>query len=533
MTTITLDAIHHYDPLAAASRSSSSRRLVTSSRVAPLSTFSDSHATNSTPVCQVEIAQTQKDANVAAVTALDRKHLLPPHCMNQANNISRQGTTMTIKDCPEGIEDDEYPSLEELLSQAKPNVSSTDINLTPHTVKGEPNGESMNGSQSPELEMLEAGPSQDAPIALDNSLFDAELETWQRDFNTNVNGFGVTSPLALGPTEGHGADLDLEFQHQFLGSGEVSSDEGDRENNNMAEHGSLSAVQPTPPCSNSISDSSRSVSRMGSSNIRHSGTDSKASEGAQPLEKRKPSRSPHRTLTSHSNDDYDNMNAEEEGDIVGPRCRKRRKLHRLDESSASRRCQQRRGPTPSPSPSTDDSDEFDNYYKCPSARRSRSTPNSSSDRSSDSDKATTAIKGLLKRVMVGPKMIYTWECSLEGGPDSPFSAYYPDTRHTNSINQDTPRVAGQSNRVKRSKLSPQFRGRRSRFTLNEDAMLVDLKENRALSWKEILLNFPDRSLATLQVHYSTKLRNRANTFEKRSSCKTNRQTSSRPLRPSR
>ena len=44
------------------------------------------------------------------------------------------------------------------------------------------------------------------------------------------------------------------------------------------------------------------------------------------------------------------------------------------------------------------------------------------------------------------------------------------------------------------------------YTSDENARLVRLKEREQMSWAEIAENFPGRSLTSLQVHYSTKLR---------------------------
>ncbi|KAI9796715.1 MAG: hypothetical protein M1835_003296 [Candelina submexicana] len=284
MTPITLDAIRHYDPLVAARRSSSSRRHVTSSKVAPVSNFIDAHATNVTPVWNITV----------------------------------------IKDRPETIEDDEFPPLKELLFQARPHVSSTDNNLTPYTVTGESNWRFVNGSQGTGLTKLKAGPGQDAPAALDSSLSDdAKPENWQSNFSASINDFEVASLAALGPIEGHGAHSDSELQPHFTGSREVSSDEGDHETNIMAEHGSLAAVQPIPACSSSSSNRSCYVSPMRSCSTKHSRIENEDSKGAGPLREPDASRSP--ILTSQNDDDYDNTKTQEmvEEGHVGPGHRKR------------------------------------------------------------------------------------------------------------------------------------------------------------------------------------------------------------------
>ena len=42
----------------------------------------------------------------------------------------------------------------------------------------------------------------------------------------------------------------------------------------------------------------------------------------------------------------------------------------------------------------------------------------------------------------------------------------------------------------------------------EDAMLVNLKEEQGFPWGEIMHRFPQRSFGVIQVHYSTKLKER-------------------------
>ncbi|KAJ5589602.1 hypothetical protein N7537_012280 [Penicillium hordei] len=47
------------------------------------------------------------------------------------------------------------------------------------------------------------------------------------------------------------------------------------------------------------------------------------------------------------------------------------------------------------------------------------------------------------------------------------------------------------------------------YTSDENALLVRLKEKEAISWSEITTHFLGRNMSSLQVHYSTKLRNKA------------------------
>ena len=54
------------------------------------------------------------------------------------------------------------------------------------------------------------------------------------------------------------------------------------------------------------------------------------------------------------------------------------------------------------------------------------------------------------------------------------------------------------------------RRRRARFSKEEEDLLVELKERKdpKLSWREIRRHFPNRTIGSLQVHYSTQLKGR-------------------------
>ena len=49
-------------------------------------------------------------------------------------------------------------------------------------------------------------------------------------------------------------------------------------------------------------------------------------------------------------------------------------------------------------------------------------------------------------------------------------------------------------------------GPKAKFTLEDDALLIELKEKHELTWKKISEFFPGRSSGTLQVRYCTKLK---------------------------
>lgn len=54
--------------------------------------------------------------------------------------------------------------------------------------------------------------------------------------------------------------------------------------------------------------------------------------------------------------------------------------------------------------------------------------------------------------------------------------------------------------------APRPRGPKLKFTPEDDQLLIDLKENKSLTWKQIADFFPGRSSGTLQVRYCTKLK---------------------------
>lgn len=54
--------------------------------------------------------------------------------------------------------------------------------------------------------------------------------------------------------------------------------------------------------------------------------------------------------------------------------------------------------------------------------------------------------------------------------------------------------------------APKPRGPKLKFTPEDDQLLIDLKENKSLTWKQIADFFPGRSSGTLQVRYCTKLK---------------------------
>lgn len=82
-------------------------------------------------------------------------------------------------------------------------------------------------------------------------------------------------------------------------------------------------------------------------------------------------------------------------------------------------------------------------------------------------------------------------------------ARYGETGESSTMSQGAPSVVGQPG-MPPPALKP--RGPKLKFTPEDDQLLVDLKENKSLTWKQIAEFFPGRSSGTLQVRYCTKLK---------------------------
>lgn len=80
---------------------------------------------------------------------------------------------------------------------------------------------------------------------------------------------------------------------------------------------------------------------------------------------------------------------------------------------------------------------------------------------------------------------------MEGAPPSPTPHHGP------------PSVVGAQGMPQPA---PRPRGPKLKFTPEDDQLLVDLKEKKNLTWKQIADFFPGRSSGTLQVRYCTKLK---------------------------
>ncbi|KAI3395161.1 hypothetical protein diail_1713 [Diaporthe ilicicola] len=99
-----------------------------------------------------------------------------------------------------------------------------------------------------------------------------------------------------------------------------------------------------------------------------------------------------------------------------------------------------------------------------------------------------------------------------GGSSHPTHHHHrlPDTgppskllRRDETLGGGAPSVVGQEGMPEPA---PRPRGPKLKFTPEDDQLLIDLKENKSLTWKQIADFFPGRSSGTLQVRYCTKLK---------------------------
>jgi hypothetical protein len=121
------------------------------------------------------------------------------------------------------------------------------------------------------------------------------------------------------------------------------------------------------------------------------------------------------------------------------------------------------------------------------------------------------MHGFFKRITIGNEIRYSMEFSLEELQELCASAC-PHASQASSDRDFSTRSASSSRQptqAKNIRSGPAPQSKRARFTPKEDARLVKLKEKEHWSWDEIEGAFPGRTRASLQVHYSTKLKHRA------------------------
>jgi hypothetical protein len=118
------------------------------------------------------------------------------------------------------------------------------------------------------------------------------------------------------------------------------------------------------------------------------------------------------------------------------------------------------------------------------------------------------MRGFFKLITIGNEVRYGVEFSLEDVRQLCAAAFPLHTSLPGSNASARPsRRAQPFSACARAENAPS-RSKRPRFTEEEDAKLVDLKERGGWSWEDIQRSFPGRSTGSLQVRYSTKLKER-------------------------
>jgi len=108
-------------------------------------------------------------------------------------------------------------------------------------------------------------------------------------------------------------------------------------------------------------------------------------------------------------------------------------------------------------------------------------------------------------------------------PQPPQTTYQPQTHHHHRLpNQPPPTKSQRTDEMSATaeehgppsvvgqpgmpQPAAKPKGPKLKFTAEDDALLVELKETKNLTWKQIADFFPGRSSGTLQVRYCTKLK---------------------------
>jgi Myb-like DNA-binding domain len=121
------------------------------------------------------------------------------------------------------------------------------------------------------------------------------------------------------------------------------------------------------------------------------------------------------------------------------------------------------------------------------------------------------MRGFFKLITIGNEVRYGMEFSLEDVQQLCAAAFPLHTSSAGSNASFSARPAppfSACTRAENASGATPSRSKRPRFKEEEDAKLVDLKERRGWSWEDIQRAFPRRSTGSLQVRYSTKLKER-------------------------
>ncbi|EDN03896.1 predicted protein [Histoplasma mississippiense (nom. inval.)] len=197
-------------------------------------------------------------------------------------------------------------------------------------------------------------------------------------------------------------------------------------------------------------------------------------------------------------DDSDNNNSsdcseddDDDDHVVTRRSRKRRKLSARSSVStvSSTACADDPSLTALPNDKKSRS-PAKKYYKNPASDSSRVPGVPQDDTVTKHSGDDIPVSGFLSSHLSGSKVCYT------------ITFYHQDAGRPLSVK------ANGLSRPSRKKQQPVATGMRVPFASEDDALLKELKEE-GKPWDEIAKRFPGRSKATLQVRYSTKLKDRA------------------------
>ena len=136
------------------------------------------------------------------------------------------------------------------------------------------------------------------------------------------------------------------------------------------------------------------------------------------------------------------------------------------------------------------------------------------------------VTGFLESHQAGLEEFWTLKVPLDRLQfTTPSSASHFHLEQTNSrliTPRKTPKAFVINGRSTTSDINPLPQTRQSKFTEEEDLLLVDLIETERLPWSQIKSHFPARRLRWLQVHYFTKLKKGNSGLKKQSSRKDQR-----------
>jgi hypothetical protein len=119
------------------------------------------------------------------------------------------------------------------------------------------------------------------------------------------------------------------------------------------------------------------------------------------------------------------------------------------------------------------------------------------------------FQGFLKRTRIRNKTTYNLEFQLPHVPEHlhlpiPSKALGLRSDKETSAETVTPHDASAHSKMHPAAVRPQIK--RVRWAPEEDATILKMREEDGCSWEEIHAALPHRTIETIQVHYSTKLK---------------------------